>query len=124
MFEEQEIVNITKEELLDKVHFIFTKEYRLVQIGCTQEKDCYHIDYTFDKDYKFHNLRVKLPLDDLKLPSISDVYFAAFVYENEIHDLFGVEVSGMKVDFGGKFYRIEAKNPFRLNDSEEIAKKD
>jgi len=111
MFEQQEIINITKEELLSRVTPLFKDGYRLVQICCTR-LDKLIIDYTFDKDYKFLGLRIELPLEGAELSSITDVYFAAFAYENELHDLFGIKVIGNKVDFGGKFYRINEKTPF------------
>ena len=111
MFEKQEIINITKEELLTRVPPLFKEGYRLVQICCTT-LDKLVVDYTFDKDYKFLGFRVELPLENAELPSITDVYFAAFGYENELHDLFGIKVIGNKVDFGGKFYRINEKTPF------------
>ena len=111
MFEQQEIVNISKEELIGRVTPLFKEGYRLVQICCTK-LDKLIVDYTFDKDYKFLGLRIELPLEGSELPSITDVYFAAFAYENELHDLFGIKVIGNKIDFGGKFYRINEKTPF------------
>ena len=38
------------------------------------------------------------------VPSITGVYPAAFVFENESHDLFGVSFEGISIDFGGEFY--------------------
>jgi hypothetical protein len=46
------------------------------------------------------------------LPSISDIYWSAFTYENEIHDLFGIRVSGLVLDFKGRFYRLKTKTPW------------
>lgn len=48
------------------------------------------------------------------IPSISEVFFAAFLYENETHDLYGVNFSGMAVDFQGKFYETAIKQPFSV----------
>jgi ech hydrogenase subunit D len=122
MFEEQEIVTIEKDELLDKVRSIESEDYRLVQISC-MKTDNFYVDYTFDKEYKFYGIRVILPLDQPKLQSISDIYFAAFIYENEIHDLFGIKISGIKVDFKGKFYRIAKTNPFSSVEVKVITEK-
>jgi len=120
MVEEQEIISIQVSELLEKVSSIEAKGYRLVQICCTRT-DKLTVDYTFDdatKNYKFLGLRLELPLENAELPSISGIYFAAFVYENELHDLFGIKIDGMAIDFGGKFYRIDVKQPFN---TQEIA---
>jgi len=111
MFEHQEIVNIEISELQTHVKKLCDEGYRLVQIGCTA-LDHFQIDYTFDKDHKFFDLRIKLPKEEPKLNSISTIYLPACFYENELHDLFGIQVSGMAIDFGGKFYRIAEKNPF------------
>jgi ech hydrogenase subunit D len=111
MFEKQVIENIKKDELLERVATFAKEGYRLVQISCTR-LDKLVVDYSFDKDYKFHNLRFELPLEGAELPSISDIYFASFTYENELHDLFGINVSGINIDFGGKFYRINEERPF------------
>lgn len=112
MFEEQEIKQIKVEQLLDEVRSVFDDGYRLVQICATRSENGLIVDYTFDKDYKFFNLRIDLPSNKLELPSISDIYFASFTYENELHDLFGIKISGINIDFGGKFYRIEEEAPF------------
>jgi ech hydrogenase subunit D len=115
-YEEQEIVIIDKEELLSAVQVLMNDGYRLVQIGCTKMADHLQVDYSFDKDYKFYNLRVKLPLANLELPSISAICLPAFLYENEIHDLFGVNVTNISIDFKGKFYRLEKDAPFMQDD--------
>jgi ech hydrogenase subunit D len=114
MYEAQKIEEIAKKDLIDKVQSLCTGGYRLVQISGRQEAEALCVDYTFDKNYAFYNLRLKLPLTDLHLPSISKVCFPAFLYENEIHDLFGVKIDNIVVDYAGKFYRIEKNAPFML----------
>jgi ech hydrogenase subunit D len=116
MFEEQEIIDLTKEEMLGKIRNVFEEGYRLVQIGCTRG-ETFQIDYTFDKDYRFLDLRVNIPLDEPELPSITGIYDSAFGYENEIHDLFGINVVGINVDYKGKFYRIPVKAPFSTSEA-------
>jgi ech hydrogenase subunit D len=120
MIEEQKTIKITKQNLLEKVRTIESKGYRLVQIQCTR-LDRLVIDYTFDdENLKFINYRLELPKEKPELPSITSIYFAAFTYENELHDLFGIKIDGNALDFGGKFYRIDAKQPFnsKLADQE------
>jgi ech hydrogenase subunit D len=120
MFESQEYITIKKEELLAKVDPLFKSGHRLVQICCTKLPDKLVVDYSFDKDYKFVDYRVELPLEGGSLPSITGIYFAAFTYENEIHDLFGINVIGNALDFGGKFYRIQEKTPFNKAVKQEV----
>ena len=113
MVEEQEIIVIKTSELLEKVKGLEADGYRLVQICCTRT-DKLIVDYTFDdaKTYKFINYRMELPLEGAELPTISGIYLAAFIYENELHDLFGIKIENIAIDFGGNFYRIDAKQPF------------
>ena len=120
MYETQEIVNIAVSDLLAQVKRLAKEKYRIVQISCTQIQDNFSLDYTFDKDGKFYGLRISVPVTDAALPSISGEIFAAFLYENEIHDLFGIKFSGLVLDYGGNFYRIEKKTPFRT----EVTKKE
>ena len=46
------------------------------------------------------------------MPSISAIYWCAILYENEMHDLFNVQVSDLTVDFKGNFYKTAVKFPF------------
>ena len=113
MFEKQETVEIAAGDLLERVGRLAREGYRLVQIGCTR-LDEFQLDYSFDKDYRFLNLRLHVPPGSPEVPSISGIYWSAFTYENEIHDLFGVVVKNINVDYGGNFYRIEVKAPFNV----------
>ena len=49
-----------------------------------------------------------------EIPSISAVYPNAFLYENEIHDLFGVIIRNINIDYGGTLYRTAIKTPFSV----------
>ena len=42
------------------------------------------------------------------------MYWGAFVYENEIHDLFGITVEGDQCRFKGRFHRTTVKHPFTV----------
>jgi ech hydrogenase subunit D len=117
-YEEQPITVITIDELLARTTRFFHDGYRLVHIGCTRLDGIFEINYSFDKDYRFETLRVEL-LEGGNLPSISSVYFGAFIYENEIHDLFGISVTGMNIDFKGTLYRTTVKYPFSTNTNKE-----
>ncbi|RJR35852.1 MAG: NADH-quinone oxidoreductase subunit C [Desulfobacteraceae bacterium] len=118
MFEEQETVAVEREEILGRVRNLFNEGYRLVQMSCTK-LDRFQVDYTFDKAYRFFNLRVTLAEGDAALPSITPSYACAFTYENEIRDLFGVQFEGIGIDYGGNFYRVGVKAPFSRPDTAE-----
>jgi ech hydrogenase subunit D len=113
MSEPQEIMAIGKSDLVGSVAHLFAEGYRLVQIGCSTLQTGYELNYSFDKDYRFKNLRVTVaPGEDL--PSISVIYSNAFLYENEIHDLFGVVIKDITVDYRGTLYRTAVKTPFSI----------
>ena len=46
--------------------------------------------------------------------SITSLYWYGFVWENEIHDLFGLDVRFIApdVDYGGHFYHLAQKTPW------------
>jgi len=113
MSEPQEIMPIGKNDLLGRVAHLFAEGYRLVQVGCTTLPSAYELNYSFDKDYHFQNLRITVAPGE-EVPSISVIYPNAFLYENEIHDLFGVVIKNINIDYRGTLYRTTIKVPFSV----------
>lgn len=114
------IVKIDKSELLAKVKELQASGNRLVQIACTLADD-FEITYSFDKALALTNLRVTVSRADPVVPSITDVYLCAFGYENEMQDLFGLTVPGMKLNFNGNFYMTALKTPFNTGEKKQEA---
>jgi ech hydrogenase subunit D len=113
MSESQEIMPVAKNDLVGAVAQLFSEGYRIVQIGCNTLENGYELNYSFDKDYRFINMRVTVqPGEDV--PSISVIYPSAFLYENEIHDLFGVPIKNISIDYGGTLYRTAIASPFSV----------
>ncbi|MDP8217226.1 MAG: NADH-quinone oxidoreductase subunit C [Candidatus Theseobacter exili] len=112
----QEIKELKENELISNVSRLFKEGYRLVQISCSKS-DKLQLDYSFDKEYFLLNLRLFLSLENPEVQSITDIYWSAFTYENELHDLFGIHVREINVDFKGNFYRIQEDAPFLNSDS-------
>jgi len=106
-----EILELSKEELLSHIYELKSEGYRLVQISCTTLTDNLELHYSFANLYDFLDLKVKVPFD-IELPSISGLYQAAFLYENEMQDLFGIKIKHMSIDYKGNFYRTAIKAPF------------
>jgi ech hydrogenase subunit D len=109
--EEQQFQIVEKSQIVEKAAEFFKQGFRLVAITCAA-KESFELTYSFDKDMKVTNVRVVFPKNDPTLPSITGSYFAAFTYENELHDLFGISVSGLALDFKGKFYKLSVPTPF------------
>jgi ech hydrogenase subunit D len=98
--------------LLDKVGALRKEGYRLAQIGATRLPEHLELTYSFDRDLRLVNLRLQIPAAEARVPSISSIYWCAFLYENELHDLFNLQVDGMAVDFHGHLYETAVKFPF------------
>ncbi len=102
---------IAVDTLLERARALREQGFRLVQISATQLPDQVELTYSFDRDSRLTNLRLNLP-NGARLPSISGVFGCAVLYENEVHDLFGVPVDGLAIDFKGNFYKTAVKFPF------------
>lgn len=111
MIPEQVIHAIESSAIRDRVSIYKKDGWRLVQI-CSTTLDVYELSYSFTKDNRFEHLRVSLPLEKPALPSITGIYFGAFAYENEMHDLFGIDFEGLKLDYQGNFFKTSVKKPF------------
>ncbi len=111
MTEEQTTIEVGNDELLGAVADFRSQGYRLVQICCTALADSTEINYSFDKDYRFMNLRLTVRPGE-EIQSISIIYWSAFVYENEMSELFGVRIRNIVVDYRGQFYRTAVATPF------------
>jgi ech hydrogenase subunit D len=112
MIEEQKIVNILPADLAKHVEEFYSDGFRLVQINCTKLSNEWEMNYSFDKDFKFVNLRFTLTTIESEIQSVSNIYWSAFLYENEIADLFGLKFKDMAIDYKGSFYRTQIQQPF------------
>jgi ech hydrogenase subunit D len=120
MIEEQPIEAIALEALVGRVKAMREGGWRLVQIGATPLGERVEVNYSFDLNGSYQTLRVDIPSKDGRLPSVSDSYWCSFIYENELHDLFGITVEGMNVDFKGKLYNMAVKFPFLCKTPEGV----
>jgi hypothetical protein len=71
----------------------------------------FEIAWAFALDGQFETIREQIVPGDA-VPSISDFFGAAFLYENEIRELFGINVTGIGVDLRGQLYQTATKVPF------------
>lgn len=80
--------------------------YRLVQLCPKLERDdSITLIYSFGKGADLVNFEIKgIQKNVTEVPSVTELFIAAFVFENEAHDLFGVNIVGNLIDFQGTFY--------------------
>lgn len=107
------VLVISKTDLVAEVSKLSASGHRLVQICATMAAQ-FEITYTFDSNAKLTHLRVNLDKGDPRVPSITGSFPCAFTYENEIHDLFGIQVTGLTPDFKGTFYKTAIPTPFAV----------
>jgi ech hydrogenase subunit D len=111
MLAEQRIELVAVEGLVAAVRRMREQGYRLVQI-CATRLEHFELTYSFAKGTRFDHLRLTVVDPAAPLPSITDVYFGAFAYENELHDLFGLHIVGIGVDYQGGFLKTYVETPF------------
>jgi ech hydrogenase subunit D len=109
---DQTILDIQIPEIKEKAQAMKAEGRRLVQICCTKLPDKLELQYSYDKNFDFISFRVTMADVSTPILSISDIFLNAFLYENEIHDLYGVQVQGIAVDYKGNFYRTDIKRAF------------
>ena len=103
---------VTKAELYDIMQKKYEDGYRLAQICSTAYEGYNEVIYSVAKEYAMENYVIELPIDE-EIKSFSDIFPAAILYENEIKELWGVNVVGMSIDYKNNFYRIEKDTPFK-----------
>jgi ech hydrogenase subunit D len=107
------IQTIEKALLLEEVQTLKNKGYRFVTLSSVHCDDRFDVLYHFDRDLEMKHFRICLPKGE-SLPSISGIYLAAFMVENEIKDGFGIDFKGLAIDFEGHFMLADdvQKHPF------------
>ena len=102
----QDFRSIPLDKLIDTCKERKNEGYRLAQLCPKLERDdSITLIYTFVKESEMINYKVSgIKKGVTEVPSVTELFIAAFVFENEAHDLFGVNVVGNLIDFQGKFY--------------------
>lgn len=116
------------DELLPHVQALKGVGARFVQMHAERCVDdgSYRLVYTFinvraaqeqiarDENYAIENLVVEGIDQCQEIPSISSYYPAVFPFENEAHDLFGLAITDMQIDFKGFFYQVSTAEPMSV----------
>lgn len=95
--------------------------WRYVQILTVNTEEGIDLVYSYMKDGLLENDTVAAVGADDAVPSITDLFLEAFVCENEIHDLYGVAIENIAIDFGGMFYQLAEKAPMTVVSPEQLA---
>ena len=102
----QDFRSIPLDKLIDTCKERKNEGYRLAQLCPKLERDdSITLIYTFVKESEMINYKVSgIKKGVTEVPSVTELFITAFVFENEAHDLFGVNIVGNLIDFQGKFY--------------------
>lgn len=116
------------DELLSHVQALKGVGARFVQMHAERNVDdgSYRLVYAFinvraaqehiaqDGSYAIENLVAEGIDQYQEIPSISSYYPAVFPFENEAHDLFGLAITDMQIDFKGFFYQVSTAEPMSV----------
>lgn len=107
------LIDVANDRLLDTVMEMKAKKLRLSQACAVYVNEKYELSYSFadDESYQYTTLRVVIDTDT-EVSSITEFYPYAFLYENEMKELFGVKIKFINLDYNNKLYRIKTETPF------------
>ncbi len=105
-----ETIAVTNDTLRAEAQKLFDGGWRLVTYTATKcppsvEGGDSYIDllFHFDKDLELRHLRMSVP-EKGTVTSLSPIYLAAVLIENELRDLFGLTFEGLVLDYSGTLY--------------------
>ncbi|MCJ7669285.1 MAG: FAD-dependent oxidoreductase [Dehalococcoidia bacterium] len=103
----QNEVIVSKTELVSEAQGMLAQKARFATATCRDSggrfEVIYHFEFEDSAEFVKH-IRVNIGKEET-LPSISNVYLCAALIENEIQELFNVQISGIALDFQKRFLR-------------------
>ena len=110
---EHVLVEITPDELLGVVMGCKNQKLRLSQICCAYANEKLELSYSFANDLTNDYLNIRIVCEkNTEICSITEFYPYAFLYENEMKELFGVNIFMINMDYDSKLYRLKDQTPF------------
>ena len=101
-----------------------TEGWRFIQTHAVNTDSGIDLYYSFMKNGHIENLKVAGVTKDQPVPSITDMFLAAFVFENEARELFGVDMRDIAIDFAGALYAPAESEPMTFISPEQKAAKE
>lgn len=108
-----DFIETTLGELVGAAQAYKGKGWRFAQCCASRNgDDAFELFYSFVDDVtnEVANLRVCVTSAD-EIPSVGGIFPAAFMFENEMHDLYGLTVVDMNLDYRGGFYHLHIPAP-------------
>lgn len=114
----QHFEDISIDDILSVAEHEHEAHSRFVQVLCVNGEEGIDLVYSYqktgDQGYAVHNYRVHGVKPETHIPSVTKFYLVAFPFENEAHDLFGVQVDDIAIDFKGGFYKVAMDKPMTV----------
>ena len=117
----QSYIPLDAADILEQAQTCKNAGWRFVQMLAVNTEEGIDLIYSFmvpfdDKPSKAEivNYKVTKVNKEMTIHSITDYYLEAFVFENEIHELFGVQIVGIAIDFKGNFYTLKQNEPMTI----------
>lgn len=121
----QDFRPLALDQLIDTCKEYKEKGYRLDQLLPKLERDdTITLIYTFVMGEEIVNFKIGgIIKNETVVPSVTELFIAAFVFENEAHELYGVNIEGNVLDFKGKFYKFPegVEAPMTIISPEQLA---
>lgn len=108
------------EELRRECAYLKAESWRFVQmLAAVSEVEGNDLYYSFMKDGVLRNYQISSVPKSQEVPSISDLFLASFVFENEARELFGVNMGPIAIDFSGALYAPAVDEPMTFMSPEQ-----
>lgn len=120
----QEFTPLALGDLRREAAFLKADGWRFVQTHAVSTDEGIDLYYSFMKDGLLRNLHIEAVEPADEVPSITDMFLAAFVFENEARELFGVNMGPIAIDFGGAMYAPAVGDPMTIMTPEQKAARD
>lgn len=118
---EIEFVEIPVTAIHNEAAIMKADGWRFIQTHAVKADEGIDLYYSFMKDGLARNLKVTGVTKDQPIPSITDLFLAAFVFENEARELFGVDMRDIALDFQGAMYAPAISEPMTFISPEQKA---
>jgi len=97
----EQVTAISCAQLLGEVQQRAFEGYRFVTATCVDNgNDTFDLLYHFDRELQLVHYRLTVGKTE-HVPSISRIFLCALLVENEIKELFGVQITDIAIDYGG-----------------------
>ena len=120
----ERFTDIALADLLNVANEKHSGGWRAVQVLACNTEEGIDLTDTFNKDNVWENYRIKGITKQDTVPSLQQMYLCLFPFENEVVDLFGVNIAGMALDFGGRLYDVAVNEPMTIISPEVKAARD